>query len=100
MTLESGNHVLFFKNSFLLSFCSYSISISSIVSPIINIACSKTLLWFKALCPIFDSVENDSLLYFSMVCDFSFWTLECFIIISTNSATYLDEKACSIRIFP
>ena len=43
----------------------------------------------------FDCVDYDSLLYFSMVCVFSSWTLEFFKIISINSAIYWEEDACS-----
>ena len=42
--LNSGIPYSFSKNSILLSFFSISIFISSIVSPIVFIACSKTLL--------------------------------------------------------
>ena len=78
VTLESGNPILFPKNSILISFCSISISISSIVSSIIFIACSKTSLWIKALCPSFHCVEYDSLLYYAMFCDISFCTFKSF----------------------
>ena len=51
ISLKCGNIILYYKNSNFLSFCSIYISISSVVSPIIFIACSKTLLWIKAFCP-------------------------------------------------
>ena len=37
-----------------------------------------TWRWIKAFYPIFSCVEYDSLLWFSMVCDVSFWTFGCF----------------------
>ena len=77
--LQSCNAILFSKVLFYKIFCSISLSISSKVSPINFIACSKTLLWIKAVCPpIFDFVEYDSLLYFSTVSVISFRTLESF----------------------
>ena len=54
----------FLKTLFLLSFCSISLSISSIVTHFIVFACSKNLLCIKAIWPIFECVEYDSLLCF------------------------------------
>ena len=48
------------------------------LSPIMFIACSKTLLWIRAIWPTFDCVNYDSLFYFSIVCDNLFCVSESF----------------------
>ena len=78
ITLGTGNPILFSKISTFISFCSIFISLSSIVSPIMFIACSKTLFCIKALCPILDCIEYDCLLYFSVACVILVSNLESF----------------------
>ena len=84
-TLESGIPILPSKNWILLSFCSYSTSISDIVSSIIFIAFLKTLLWIKAFWPDWDLVEIDSLMYLSIVCQKPLCVVGSFLIIFINS---------------
>ena len=61
--------LFYFVKILFLFFCSISSSISSIVSPFIFLACSKTLVSIKAFWPVLDCVEYDSLLFFSMDCE-------------------------------
>ena len=100
LILATGIPILSFRNRNLLSFCSNALSRSDIVSPILFIACVKTFFWIKVFWPIWDIVENDSLLYLSIVCEISFCILASFFITSIISINWLDEKTCSIRILP
>ena len=99
--LSTAFPFLFSKNDTLLSFTSNPLFISAIVSPISFVVCLKSVLWIKALRPIFDCVLCSSLLNYSMIWDESSSTLGSFLInsIKNNNLSYY-EKTCSIRFLP
>ena len=99
ITSESGSPIYFLRILFFKSFRWISISISSIVSSIIFIACLKTLLWIKAFWLIFECVENDFSLYFLLVCDISFCTFESFCYNFYEFSHSADMKRITMKKF-
>ena len=78
-TLESGNLVFFSeKKPIHYLFVLFLYPYLQLYIPLYSLPVQRLYFWIKALCPLLDCVEYDSLLFYLMVCDISFCTLESF----------------------